>query len=81
MRSADDVAIPASQLISFPGLPITVSTFRSTHPGQPSTTVGSKCQVPRRLEGLEVFIWLEKGPACTQGIDKSQDDKTYYYMS
>ena len=51
----------------------------TTYPRDPSTTVGAECYFPRRLERLEVLIWLEE---CLdrQGVDdperqESTEDK------
>lgn len=37
--------------------------------------MGPKCEVPCRLEGLEVFIWLEKGAPSTQCVQGAQQDQ------
>lgn len=40
----------------------------ATYPRDPSTTVGAECYFPRRLERLEVLIWLKECLDC-QDID------------
>ena len=42
-----------------------------TYPCQPCSTVRAKCQIPGRLESLEIFIWLEEG-AHAEGVEESK---------
>jgi len=43
----------------------------TTHPSDPGTTLGAKCDLPRRLKRLEVFIWLEES-LDRQRVDDSE---------
>lgn len=51
------------------------------YPGQPGTTLRPECQAPRRLEGLEVLIWLEEGEICAEGVDEAEDNEAYEDVS
>lgn len=45
-----------------------------TYPSKPGAAVGAKGKLPRGLERLEVFIWLEEG-TDPPGIDQTDYDE------
>lgn len=49
---------------------------KEPYPGEPGATVGPKSEVPCRLEGLKVFVWLEKGSVCAGRVDEAENEQS-----
>lgn len=84
-RNAGGISIPTlagqsvNQLVD--PVPPSYKEQEYAHPGQPCTTVRPKCQVPCWLQGLEIFIGLEKGSPRADGVYKTEGDKTHENVS
>lgn len=49
-----------------------IQTIAQAYPSNPRTRVCSECQLPRRLQRLEILIWLKEG---TDGQDIEEPER------